>query len=81
MFCFICTNLQKMAADEYWTRVHANYGSNLGLSSDELPEDYVKPTGEISIENGDDSLDEEYKDNNAGETEDIFLQDAVRIVP
>ena len=71
-----------MAAEEYWTRVHANYGSNLGLASDELPEDYVKPTGEISIENGDDSLDEEYKDGNPEEgEEDIFLQDAVRIVP
>ncbi|XP_072049872.1 protein Aster-B-like [Amphiura filiformis] len=63
---------QKMSPDEYWTRVHGNYGSNLGLASDEIPEDYVKP----SLENGDDSLDEEYKDDTVEDGDDeIFLHD------
>ena len=66
-----------MAPDEYWTRVHANYGSNLGLADDEIPEDYVKPS--MALENGDDSVDDDYKDENVddGDDEDIFLQDEV----
>ncbi|XP_022100057.1 GRAM domain-containing protein 1B-like isoform X2 [Acanthaster planci] len=34
---------QKMPPSEYWMRVHSNYGTNLGLAADELPEDYVCP--------------------------------------
>ncbi|XP_038065613.1 protein Aster-B-like isoform X2 [Patiria miniata] len=46
---------QKMPAAEYWTRVHSNYGTNLGLSPDELPEDYVLPyLSPDETENGDD---------------------------
>ena len=73
-------SFQTMTPDEYWTRVHANYGSNLGLTAEELPDDYVTPSGAIAMENGEDSIDDDSKDDaqdDEGDDEDIFVPDAV----
>ncbi|XP_071806152.1 protein Aster-B-like isoform X2 [Asterias amurensis] len=53
---------QKMPSDEYWSRVHSNYGNNLGLGADDLPEDYVLPHHmSDGTENEGNDLDEESK--------------------
>ncbi|XP_033641228.1 protein Aster-B-like isoform X3 [Asterias rubens] len=69
---------QKMPSDEYWTRVHSNYGNNLGLGADDLPEDYVLPHHmSDGTENEGNDLDEESKSQGTegNDEEDEELED------
>nr|XP_054759919.1 protein Aster-B-like isoform X1 [Lytechinus pictus] len=48
---------QTMPSSEYWSWVHSNYGSDLGIQGEELPADFLEAEGLDNLDNEDSTED------------------------